>query len=157
MATTTKYKMYHSTVLDAGPDAVWAEVRDVLKMVKILFGGGVDDVQWGEDGALERIPSRYQFTILPNRELVRQEVAGRDEVERSLSYRSVARVLCLYDYVSNYRVLPLTTDPDRCFFEYSREFMVADDAEPAVVEALLEMMENQINVLREYFANPART
>jgi hypothetical protein len=153
VATTTKYTMHHSTVLDTGPDEVWAEVRDVVRMVKILFDGVDANPRWAEGGELERIPSRYDF-VLPTGDLVEQEVAGRDEVTRSVCYRTVARVLCLYDYVGNYRVHSVTTDPGRSFFEFRREFMITEDADPAVVEALVTMMRNQINVLRDYFATP---
>ena len=147
-----KYTMYHSTVLDADPDTVWAEVRDVLKLVKILFGDTVGGVQWVEHGSPERVPSRYEFTMLHNGGLVQQEVAGRNESTRSVTYRTVAPVLCLYDYLATYRVFAVTNDPTRCFLEYSREFMVTDDAEPEIVGALITMMENQINAVRDYFA-----
>jgi hypothetical protein len=151
-----KYTMYHSTVLESDPDTVWAELRNVLNVVKILFGDTVADVRWGEHGGPELVPSRYEFTLLPSQGHVRQEVAGRNELQRSITYRSVASVLCLYDYVATYRVLPVTNDPGRSYLEYSREFMVTDDAEPEVVEALMNMMDNQINILRDYFATPAQ-
>lgn len=152
MTVKPKYTMYHSTVLDAGPDTVWAEVRDVLKVVKILFGDTVGNVRWVESGSPERVPSRYEFTLLPNESLAQQEVAGRNEVTRSLTYRTVAPVLCLYDMVATYRVVPVTNDPDRCVLDYSREFMVTDDAAPEMVNSLIAMMENQINIMRDYFA-----
>jgi hypothetical protein len=94
--------------------------------------------------------------MLANQGLVQQEVAGRNDVARSLTYRTLAPVLCLYDYVATYRVFPVTNDPGRSFLEYSREFMVTDDAEPGIVEALMTMMDNQISVVRDYFAPPAQ-
>jgi hypothetical protein len=151
-----KHTMYQTTVLDADPDTVWTEVRDVLKLVKILFGDTVGGVEWVEGGSPERVPSRYEFTMLATQGLVQQEVAGRDDVARSLTYRTLAPVLCLYDYIATYRVFPVTNDPGRSFLEYSREFMVTDDAEPGIVEALMTMMDNQISVVRDYFATPAR-
>jgi len=155
VALKSKHSMHHSAVLDADPDTVWADVRDVVKMVKILFGDTVKDVRWTEDGAPERVPSRYDFTLLPTEDVVEQEIAGRDEVTRSLTYRTVGRALCIYDYVATYRVRPVTVDPGRSFLEYSRTFSVTDDADPELVNALVSMMENQINILRDYFASPA--
>ena len=149
-----KYTMYHSTVLDADPDTVWAEVRDVLRVVKILFGDTVANVQWTDGGSPDRVPSRYEFTMLLNGGRVQQEVSGRSEATRTVTYRTAAPVLCLYDYVASYRVFAVTNDPGRCFLEYSREFMVTDDAEPEIVGALITMMDNQINILRDYFASP---
>jgi hypothetical protein len=148
----SKYTMHHSTVLDVDPDTAWAEVRDVVKLVKILFGDTVENVCWAEDGAPERVPSRYDFTLLPGRALVQQEVAGRNELERSVTYRTVARAVCLYDYVGTYRVLPVTDNPGRSYLEYSREFRITDDAVPEVADALIAMMANQINIVRDYFA-----
>ncbi|MEV6829582.1 SRPBCC family protein [Amycolatopsis sp. NPDC051102] len=152
MTIKPKHTMYQTTMLDAEPDAVWTEVRDVLKLVKILFGDTVGNLQWVEGGAPDRVPARYEFLMLQNQGLVQQEVVGRNEVDRSLTYRTVAPVLCLYDYVATYRVLPVTNDPGRSFLEYRREFMVTDDAAPEIVEALMTMMENQISVVRDYFA-----
>lgn len=157
MALKQRYKVHQTSVLDASPDAVWAEVRDVMKMVKIIFGGALVSVEWVEDGSLDRVPARYNFTVLPGHELFQQQVAGRDEVERSVTYRSVARALCVVDYVANYRVREVTNDPDRCFLEWTRDFQVADDAEPEVVEAVLGMMATQINAIRDYFATPDPT
>jgi len=151
-----KHTMYQTTVLDAEPDAVWTEVRDVLKLVKILFGDTVGNLQWVEGGTPDRVPARYEFTMLQNQGLVQQEVVGRNEVDRTLTYRTVAPVLCLYDYVATYRVLPVTNDPGRCFLEYRREFMVTDDAAPEIEQALMGMMESQISVVRDYFAAPGR-
>jgi hypothetical protein len=82
--------MHHSTILDAAPDTVWAEVRDPMKVVKIVSGPAVKNVSWTEGGALERVPSRYDFTPAFNEGLVQQETAGRNEVERSSTYRVVA-------------------------------------------------------------------
>ncbi|WP_410589828.1 SRPBCC family protein [Amycolatopsis sp. lyj-23] len=154
MTIKPKHTMYQTTVLDAEPDAVWAEVRNVLNLVKILFGDTVGNLQWVEDGTPDRVPARYEFLMLQNQGLVQQEVVGRNEVERSLTYRTVAPVLCLYDYVATYRVFPVTNDPGRSFLEYRREFMVTDDAAPEIVEALMSMMDNQISVVRDYFAAP---
>ena len=154
MAPRQRYKVHHSTVLDASPDAVWAEIRDVMKMVKIIFGGGLVSVEWVEDGSLERIPARYNFTVLPGHDLFQQEVAGRDEVQRVITYRAVARALCVVDYVATYRVHEVTNDPGRSYLEWTRDFQVADDSEPEVVEAVLGMMATQIDAIRDYFATP---
>ena len=154
MIVKPKHTMYQTTVLEAGADTVWTEVRDVLKLVKILFGDTVGDLKWVDGGSPERVPSRYEFTMLHNQGLVQQEVAGRNEVDRTLTYRTVAPVLCLYDYVATYRIVPVTNDPGLCFMEYSREFMVTDDAEPEIVESLMAMMDHQISAVRDYFAKP---
>ena len=154
MIIKPKHTMYQTSVLEAGPDTVWAEVRDVLNLVKILFGDTVGGMTWVEGGSPELVPSRYEFTMLHNGGRCQQEVAGRNEVARTVTYRTAAPVLCLYDYVATYRIIPVTNDPDISFIEYSREFMVTDDAEPEIVEALMAMMDQQIGAMRDYFARP---
>lgn len=151
MADKPKHTVYHSTVIDADPATVWSEVRDLVKLVQIVFGDAVTDVRWTERGSVEKVPARFEFTLLPGNDLVREEVAGRDEVGRSLTYRSVAQVLSIYDYVATYRVLPVTTDPGRSFMEWSREFKVTDDAAPDFVDTLLAMIENEIDAVRVHF------
>lgn len=148
------HTIYQTTVLEADPDSVWAEVRDVLKLVKILFGDTVGNMHWVADGSPERVPSRYEFTMLHNQSLVQQEVVGRNETARTVTYRTVAPMPCLYDYVATHRILPVTNEPGRSFMEYSREFMVTDEAAPEIVESLMAMMDNQITVVRDYFATP---
>jgi hypothetical protein len=153
VAFTAKYTLHSSTVVDADPDTVWAEIRDVVKLVKIVFEGAVGEVDWAAGGELEQVPSRYDFTLLPTNDLVQQEIAGRNEAERSLTYRTVAPAMCIYDYVATYRIREITNDPGRCFMEWTRNITVFDEAEPEVVEAVLAMMANQINAVRDYFAH----
>ncbi|MGP3980042.1 SRPBCC family protein [Streptomyces sp. KR80] len=156
MEIKRKHTMHHSTILDADPDTVWAEVRDPMKVVKIVSGPAVKNVSWTEGGALERVPSRYDFTLVFNGGLVQQEVAGRNEVERSSTYRAVAPTMGIYDYAATIRVRPITNDPDRSYFEWSREFAITDDADPEVLDSVIAMMENQTNSVREHFAPPKK-
>ncbi|MGW7363395.1 SRPBCC family protein [Streptomyces sp. NPDC054841] len=146
--------MHHSTILDADPDTVWAEVRDPMKLVKIVSGPAVKDVSWTEGGAVERVPSRYDFTLVFNEGLVQQEVAGRNEVERASTYRAVAPTMGIDGYAATIRVRPVTNDPARSFFEWSRELTVADGADPEVVDAVIAMMEKQTDSVRDHFASP---
>lgn len=152
MIDTPNHTIHSSTLVEASPDTVWHELRDIVKLVTIVFGPAVRDVHWADGGSLERVPARYNFTMLPVEELAQQEIVGRDELARSVTYRAVAPVLCVLTYVGRYRVVPVTNDPDRCYVEWTREFTIAEDAVPEVVEAVIEMMENQINNVRTHFA-----
>lgn len=156
MAIQRKHTMHHSTIVEADPDTVWAEVRDALNLVKIVSGDAVKNVCWAEGGATERVPSRYDFTLVFCDGLVQQEVAGRNELERSQTYRAVAPTTGVDGYVATIRVRPITNDPDRSFFEWSRELTIAPDADPEVVESIIVMMENQTNSVRDYFASPKK-
>lgn len=155
MTITRKHTMHHSTIVDADPDTVWAEVRDPMKLVKIVSGPAVKDVGWAEGGALERVPARYDFTLVFNEGLVQQEVAGRNEVERSSTYRAVAPTSGVSGYLATLRVRPITNDPNRSYFEWSRELTIAAGADPDVIEGIIAMMERQTDSVRDHFAPSA--
>ncbi|MCM2410616.1 MULTISPECIES: SRPBCC family protein [unclassified Streptomyces] len=152
MAIQRKHTMYDSTVIDADPDSVWAVVRDALKVVEIVSGDGVKDVGWAEGGTAERVPSRYDFTLVFNDGLVQQEVAGRNEVERSQTYRAVAPATGVDGYVATIRIREISNDPGRCFFEWSRELTIAEDADTEVVETIISLMAKQADSMRDHFA-----
>jgi len=156
MAIQRKHTMYHSTVVDADPDSVWAVVRDALEVVGIVSGDGAKNVGWAEVGAVERVPSRYDFTLVFNDGLVQQEVAGRNEVERSQTYRAVAPTMGVDHYVATIQVRPITSDPSRSFFDWTRELTIAEDADREVVETIIALMEKQTDAIRDHFAAPEK-
>lgn len=153
MAIQRKHTMYHSTIVEADPDTVWAVVRDALKVVSIVSGDSAKKVGWAEGGAVEQVPSRYDFTLVFNDGLVQQEVAGRNEVERSQTYRAVAPTMGVDRYLATIRIRPITNDPARCFFDWTRELTIADDADTGVVEAIIAMMAKQADAVRDHFAS----
>ncbi|MBF6333030.1 SRPBCC family protein [Nocardia transvalensis] len=152
MAIQRKHTMYHSTIVDADPDTVWAVVRDALKVVSIVSGPAATDVHWVDGGAPERVPSLYNFTLAFSGGLVQQEVAGRNEVERSQTYRSIEPTMGVDAYLATIRVRPITNDPNRCFFDWTRELTIADDADTDVVETIIAMMAKQTDSIRDHFA-----
>ncbi|MFD4913440.1 SRPBCC family protein [Streptomyces virginiae] len=156
MAIQRKHTMHHSTILDADPDTVWAEVRNPMNVVKIVSGPAVKNVGWAEGGTPDVVPARYDFTLVFNDGLVQQEIAGRNEVDRSSTYRAVAPTMGITSYDATIRVRPITDDPGRSFFEWSRVLGIADDADPEVVQAVITMMENQTDSVRDHFAAPER-
>ncbi|WP_329384278.1 SRPBCC family protein [Streptomyces sp. NBC_01351] len=152
MAIQRKHTMYDSTIIDATPDAVWAVVRDALKVVAIVSGDGAKNVGWAEGGSAERVPARYDFTLAFNDGLVQQEVAGRDEVLRSQSYRAIAPATGVDAYVATIRIREITNDPSRCFFDWTRELTIAEDADTEVVETIISLMAKQADSMRDHFA-----
>ncbi|WP_306356313.1 MULTISPECIES: SRPBCC family protein [unclassified Nocardia] len=152
MAVQRRHTMYHSTVVDADPDTVWAVVRDALRMVSIVSGAAAENVHWVGDGGPERVPSQYNFTLTFSGGLVQQEVAGRDEVRRSQTYRSIEPTMGVQRYLATIRVRPITNDPNRCFFDWTRELTIAEDADTEVVETIIAMMAKQTDAIRDHFA-----
>ncbi|GAB4583025.1 SRPBCC family protein [Nocardia sp. IFM 10818] len=152
MAIQRKHTMYDSTIVDADPDTVFAVVRDALKVVSIVSGPAAQNVHWVGDAGPERVPALYNFTLAFSGGLVQQEVAGRNEVERSQTYRSIEPTMGVDRYIATIRVRPITNDPNRCFFDWTRELTIAEDAETEVVETIIAMMAKQTDAIRDHFA-----
>ncbi|QQQ79716.1 SRPBCC family protein [Saccharothrix sp. 6-C] len=152
MSQQPKFTAHHSAVLDASPAHVWQEVRDFAGFVHLVFGNAVKDVGWVGKSSAATVPAKIEFTLLPGNDLVTEEVVGRDELTRSLTYRTIGQALSLYDYVSTYRVLPVTNDHGRCFMEWSHEFKVVDNADPAFLPSFLDMVAGEMDTVQAYFA-----
>lgn len=148
----SKYTVYHSSVLDADPATVWAKVRDAMQMIDIVFGSNIKNPHWVKGGSVNKVPSMFEFTLLPDGDVVREEVIGRSEHTRSLTYRSVGQVLSVVDYVATYRVLSVTNDPARSFIEWSREFRVVEDADPGFLPFIEGLIDQEIDTVKAHFA-----
>ncbi|MCE6998138.1 SRPBCC family protein [Saccharothrix sp. S26] len=153
MALSPKYSVYHSAVVDADPDEVWAQVRDMMALLDIVFGAGVEHAHWTHGGSVKKVPSRFEFTLLPNHDVAREEVVGRSETDRSLTYRSVEQVLFIVDYVATYRVRPVTNEPGRSFVDWEREFRVVPDAPAGFLDDLEALFAQEIANVKAHFAS----
>ncbi|MGW5424574.1 SRPBCC family protein [Streptomyces sp. NPDC003943] len=154
-----KHTMYHSTILDADPDTVWATIRDAMQILEIVSPGDLDvhrDVSWVEGGSVETVPARYDFKLTLSGKVVQQEIAARDEINRTQSYRAVAPTSGVASYEATIRVFPITNDPARSFFDWSRTLEIAEDADLGVVEGIIDIMEKQTDCVRDHFAQTAK-
>ncbi|MER7511441.1 SRPBCC family protein [Streptomyces lavendulae] len=154
-----KHTMYHSTILESDPDTVWATVRDAMQILAIVSPGDLDihtDVTWTEGGSVETVPARYDFKLTLNGGLVQQEIAARDEINKTQSYRAIAPTSGVQSYEATIRVRPITNDPARSFFEWSRILEIAEDADLKVVEAIIDVMEKQTDAVRGHFAQTSK-
>lgn len=148
-----KYATYHSTVLDTDPDTTWEQVRDFLQMLAIAFGDSLKSAHWLKGGSVSKVPSLCRFVLLPNEDVAKEEVIGRSEHDRSLTYRTVGQVLQIAEYVGSYQVLPVTNEPSRSFFSVSREFRLVEDADPQFLPSLLALMDQEIDNIKAHFAS----
>lgn len=152
MTALPKYSVYHSAVLDADPDEVWTQVRDMMVLLDIVFGDGIENARWTHRGSAGKVPSRFEFTLLPGHDLADEEVVGRSEPDRSLTYRSVGQVLFIVDYLATYRVRPITSEPGRSFLDWRREFRVVPDAPAGIVADLEALFAQEIASVKAHFA-----
>jgi polyketide cyclase/dehydrase/lipid transport protein len=88
----------------------------------------------------------------PGNDVITQEVVGRNEIERSLTYRTVGQALSLHDYVGTYRVLPVTNERGTSFMEWSREFRIVEGADPGFLPMIMQMIAQETDTVQAYFA-----
>ncbi|NUS62545.1 MAG: SRPBCC family protein [Saccharothrix sp.] len=153
MALSPKYSVYHSAVLDADADEVWAKVRDMMVLLDVVFGEGIENAHWTHGGSAKKVPSTFEFTLLPHHDLAREEVVGRSETDRSLTYRSVEQVLFIVDYVATYQVRPVTNEPGRSFIDWEREFRLVPGAPAGFLGNLEALFDQEIASVKAHFAS----
>lgn len=159
MQIQRKHTMYHSTILEADPETVWATVRDAMQILDIVSPGDLDihrDVSWVEGGSVETVPARYDFRLTLNGRLVQQEIAARDEINKTQSYRAIAPTSGVASYEATIRVFAVTNEPDRSFFDWSRTLEIAEDADLDVVARIIAVMEAQTDAVRDHFLKSAQ-
>lgn len=67
-----------------------------------------------------------QFTIQPGGQTIQEEVIDRNDIEHSLTYRTVGRALSIMDYIAAYTLKPITDEPEKTFLEWTRDFSLAE-------------------------------
>jgi hypothetical protein len=153
MTVKPKYLVYHSAVLDTSVAKAWTELRDMLVVLDIVFGQDVENGHWVGGGSVAKVPSTFEFTLLPGHELIREEIAGRSEADHSVTYRTIGQALSLVDYVATYRLKPITNEgKKRCFVEWSREFSIVDGADPNFLDFILALLPGEVAKLKAHFA-----
>lgn len=148
-----KYHVYDSVVLDAPIEVVWAEIRDIINVLPIVFGDGVKDHHWIDGGSAEKIPSRFEFTLAPSGAKATEEVVARSEVDHSVTYRMIGQAVGVEGYVATYRLRPITNEPGKTFLEWPREFSVAPGEDPEkIVPFIAGLTASEVAALKTYFA-----
>ena len=146
-----KYSIYDSVILDAPLDKVWQELRDMSKLVAIAFGEGSKGFTWVDGGSAEKVPARYEVTLVPSGQRLLDEVIGRSEGDHSVTYRSIMGG-ALEGYIATYWLRPVTNEPGETFLEWSREFGIAQGGDPAVILPLMtKTTAGHVAALKKYF------
>ncbi|AUX42747.1 hypothetical protein SOCE26_041800 [Sorangium cellulosum] len=153
-----RYSVYDSAVLDAPIEEAWRELRDIVKLLPLVFGDSVKDYRYVDGGSAEKIPSRFEFTLLPSGETGLEEVVARSETEHSLTYRMLGQLIGVEGYIATYRLRRITTEPGKTFLEWPREFGVAAGADPAeVVPAIEALTAREVATIKEHFEKRRRS
>ncbi|AUX22629.1 hypothetical protein SOCEGT47_031330 [Sorangium cellulosum] len=151
-----RYHVYDSAVLDAPIEEVWQEIRDVTKLIPIVFGDSVKEYGYVDGGSAEKVPSRFAFTLASGERSV-EEVVARSETERSVTYRLHGQIFGIEGYTGTYRLRRITTEPGKTFLEFPREFGVAAGNDPAqVVPSLAALTAKEVATIKAYFTKRRR-
>ncbi len=147
-----RYHFYHSTVLHTSLKQVWTQMRDFANTLKIAKQDDVEDINWYDGGSIEQIPSKIQFIVQPGNHLVTEEVIARNEIEPSLTYRTVGQALSMVDYVGNFTFKPITDELDKTFLEWRGEFSLIAKAQATEFLAFYTASRaQQIANIKSYF------
>lgn len=147
------YQVYDSAVLDAPIEEVWGVLRDIMKLLPVLFGKALQGHQWVDGGSAERIPSRFQLAVQPSGETALHEVVARSEIDHSLTYRNIGGAMGLERYVSTFRLRPVTSEPGKTFIEWPREFGVAAGQDATkLVPFIAAVSAKEVATLKEHFS-----
>jgi hypothetical protein len=147
-----KYSIYDSVILDTPLEKVWQEIRDMSKLVAIAFGEGSKDFTWVDGGSAEKVPVRYEVTLVPSGQRLLDEVIGRSESDHSVTYRSIVGG-ALEGYIATYRLRPVTNEPGKTFLEWPREFGIAQGGDPAVILPIMtKTTAGHVAALKKHFA-----
>jgi len=119
---SARYSIHRRCVLRASVDSTWEELRDFTNVCKVAFRDQVENVHWIEGGSVKHVPALVRFTLQPGDNQITEQVAGRSEIDRSITFRTVGPALSFADYVATMRCMPLTDEANKCVFEWSMEF-----------------------------------
>ncbi|WP_073919455.1 SRPBCC family protein [Streptomyces sp. CB02009] len=159
----SSYVLYNSTIIEAPVDVVWAEMRDLAHLVDIIMVANQQayDLIWIGRGGPDSIPSTMQLNpiheSLPSGHVVRQEVTGRCEASRKLSYRVTQNDIGIENHQASYALKEVTTHPELTFWEWYVAFSVGSGAnETILVKYFKETVADNIDKIRRHFAGAGR-
>jgi hypothetical protein len=148
-----KYRVYDSAVLDAPVEEVWPLIRDIVRLLPLVFGDGVKDHGWTDGGSAEKVPSRFQFTLHPSGDTVVEEVVARSETDRSVTYRMLGQAVGITGYIATYQLRPVTSEPGKCFLDWVRDFAVAPGNDPEKVAPFLAgLTAQEVAAIKRHFS-----
>jgi hypothetical protein len=153
-----KYRVYDSAILDAPIEEVWPVVRDLMRVLPLVFGEAVKDYRWVDGGSTEKIPSRFQFTLQPAGETVLEEVVARSETDHSVTYRMIGQAVGITGYIATYQLRPITSEPGKSFLDWVRDFAVAPGHDPAKVAPFIAgLTAQEVATLKKHFSQRSST
>ncbi|MDC0723186.1 hypothetical protein [Nannocystis bainbridge] len=156
--TTATYTHVTTTLIEAPVEVVWSQVRDLLVLVRMVFGTKLDEYYtrgWIEGGSVDRVPAALAFCLRSGGPEMVVEGVGRSDREYLLQYCTRGRVMLVADYFGELRLIPTTHPADWTVMVHKREFSVLDgtasDYAAQMVAGMVDFMNGEAEAMRDAF------
>ena len=124
--------VYVSSVIDAECSKVWDRVRDFNGLA--VWHPRIRDSRIEDSLPADKIGCIRNFN-LQNGDNIRERLLGLNDYDRVCTYAILESPMPLSDYVATLRLTPVT-DGDRCFIEWSADFLCAPEVESELVNGI---------------------
>lgn len=149
--THAYYTHTTTTVVDAPIEAVWAEVRDIVKFGGIVIGSAAENLQYASGATVDHVPAKFTFN-LPGGPTLTEELTGRSDQDHVIEYRANVQVLAMVEYHAEVRLTPVTLPAGKTFIVYARTFRLAEGSGSDDLNMIRGIMDNEMVALRDHFA-----
>ena len=142
-------RVYTSSVIDAGADAVWARIRDFNALPQ--WHPGIADSRIENGQQSDRIGCIRHFHTRDGG-MIRERLLALSDYDFSCTYEILESAMGVDNYVATLKLMPVT-DGNRCFAEWSAEF----DCDPGRERALSQQIGDGVfqtgfEALKRHFA-----
>ena len=140
--------VYVSSVINASADKVWDRVRDFNALA--VWHPRIRDSRIEESQPADKIGCIRNFN-LQNGDNIREQLLGLSDYDKFCTYAILESPMPLTDYVATLRLTPIT-DGDRCFTEWSADFLCAPDVEADLTHGIAtNVFQGGFDALKRHF------
>jgi len=140
--------VYVSSVIDASIDKVWDRVRDFNALP--VWHPRIRDSRIEESLPSDKVGCIRNFN-LQSGDNIREQLLGLSDYDKFCTYTILESPMPLSDYVATLRLTPVT-DGDRCFVEWTADFVCAVDVEAELTKNIgANVFQGGFDALKRYF------
>lgn len=140
--------VYTSSVIDAPCDKVWQRVRDFNALP--VWHPRIRDSRIEDSLPADKIGCIRNFHLQSGDNL-REQLLGLSDFDKFYTYSILESPMPLTDYIATLRLTPVT-DGERCFIEWSADFLCAPDVESELVSNIgNDVFQGGFDALKRHF------
>jgi len=140
--------VYVSSVIDAECSRVWDRVRDFNALP--VWHPRIRDSRIEDSLPADKVGCIRSFN-LQNGDNIREQLLGLSDYDRFYTYSILESPMPLSDYVATLRLTPIT-DGDRCFVEWSADFVCSAEVESELVDGISgDVFQAGFDALKRFF------